>query len=64
MTVAGFSRLHVSEDVPAVHGIISGFRYVLWKIFRTGFRLVYLAETGDRQDPVLSQNLLAVVEKG
>lgn len=63
MSVGGFSQVHVIEDVPTIHGIISLLRYVLWKIIRTAFRLIYIVETGDKHDPVLSQNLLAVVEK-
>jgi SAM-dependent methyltransferase len=64
MNSSGFKTIHFAEDVPVVHGVKSGARYVLWKFFRMLFHLVYIAETGDMgRDLVLSQNLLAVVEK-
>jgi 2-polyprenyl-3-methyl-5-hydroxy-6-metoxy-1,4-benzoquinol methylase len=64
MNVVGFNKLQVSEDVPIIHGIPSALRFVTWKISRTVFRIIYAAETGDWSgDLVLSQNLLAIVEK-
>jgi SAM-dependent methyltransferase len=64
VNVSGFSSLRVIEDMPTVHGVKSLLRYILWKIFRTMFRVIYVAETGDTgKDLVLSQNLLAVVVK-
>ncbi len=62
--IAGFSSMQVMEEAPIVHGPKSFMRYVVWKIFRSIFRVIYVAETGDpAKDLVLSQNLLAVVVK-
>jgi SAM-dependent methyltransferase len=64
MSCSGFSKVHFAEDVPVVHGIKSGLRYVVWKVIRSLFRLIYMAETGDwGRDIVLTQNLMAVIEK-
>jgi SAM-dependent methyltransferase len=63
MRVAGFERIHVREDSPTIHGVASAARWIAWKVFRSLYRLIYLSETGDTRQPVLSQNLLAVGEK-
>jgi SAM-dependent methyltransferase len=64
VNVSGFSSVQIIEDAPTVHGLKSLLRYILWKMFRTLFRVIYVAETGDwAKDLVLSQNLLAVVVK-
>jgi 2-polyprenyl-3-methyl-5-hydroxy-6-metoxy-1,4-benzoquinol methylase len=61
---AGFTRLSVFEDAPVVHGLSSALRYVLWRVVRSAFRVIYVAETGDTsRDLVLSQNLLAIADK-
>jgi SAM-dependent methyltransferase len=64
MSAVGFTRIDFVEDTPVVHGVKSGTRYVLWKVFRSLFRLIYMAETGDTgRGLILTQNLIAVVEK-
>ncbi len=64
MRAAGFERVVCVEDRPVVHGVSSAARYVLWTLCRSVFRMIYLAETGDvGREIVLSQNLLAVVDK-
>jgi SAM-dependent methyltransferase len=64
VNVSGFSTLQVIEDVPIIHSLRSLLRFILWKIVRTIFHVIYIAETGQRsKNLVLSQNLLAVVVK-
>ena len=59
-----FKSVHFYEDVPIIHGFKSAIRNLLWKIIRIVYLLIYMVETGDNaKDLVLSQNLLAVVEK-
>jgi 2-polyprenyl-3-methyl-5-hydroxy-6-metoxy-1,4-benzoquinol methylase len=61
---SGFSRVDCYEDQPAVHGVKSAARWVLWKCFRSLLRLYLATETGDTgRDAVFSQNLLAVAYK-
>lgn len=60
----GFASLQCSEDVPAVHGLKSLSRRILWTGLRAFFRLVHMAETGDPGSGlILTQNLLAVARK-
>ena len=60
----GFSSLECREDVPAVHGVKSFLRRLLWSGLRAFFRLVHMAETGDPGSGlILTQNLLAVATK-
>lgn len=61
---SGFSRVDCYEDQPAVHGVKSAIRWVLWKIFRGFLRLYLAAETGDAsREAIFSQNLLAIAFK-
>lgn len=61
MAATGFSRLQCFEDRPVVHGGRSAVRAIVWYLFRSVFRLIYVAETGDAGgDIILSQNLLAI----
>jgi 2-polyprenyl-3-methyl-5-hydroxy-6-metoxy-1,4-benzoquinol methylase len=61
---AGFKKAIFYEDVPIVHGVKSAIRHVVWKIVRNFFRMIYISETGEASsDLILSQNLLAVIEK-
>ena len=60
----GFTEISAHEDAPVIHGPISVARYVLWKLFRTGMRVAYAAETGDLgRNLVLTQNFLVVARK-
>jgi len=58
----GFSEVRCFEDSPIVHGVKSFVRWVVWKVARTGFRLVLVAETGVA-DEIFTQNFLAVAAK-
>jgi 2-polyprenyl-3-methyl-5-hydroxy-6-metoxy-1,4-benzoquinol methylase len=63
LTVAGFSRVSVHPVQPAVHGLKSGVRWLLWRAFRA-ILITYLAvETGVTRGHILSQNLIAVARK-
>lgn len=62
--VSGFSSVLFFEDSPVVHGAKSLIRFILWKIFRTLFALIYAVETGYAgNNLVLSQNVLAIMKK-
>ncbi len=60
----GFEKIECAEDKPIVHGVKSFVRRILWEILSSFFRLIYIAETADlSENPLLSQNLTAVMEK-
>jgi hypothetical protein len=52
-----------TEDLPAVHGLKSLLRNIIWRVGTLGFRLLAVAENGvGFQTKPLSQNMLAVLE--
>lgn len=54
----------IAEDCPVVHGLISGGRYILWKLLTMPFRFVFAAETGVLNlGYPMSQNFTAVLRK-
>jgi SAM-dependent methyltransferase len=60
----GFRDVRCYEDQPAVHGLASAARWLVWKIVRAGARLALAAETGETgRDAIFSQCLLAVAFK-
>lgn len=60
----GFAAVESFEDTPAVHGLRSALRAVLWRVVRGVARLALMAETGESGgDAVFSQCLLAVARK-
>ncbi|SMF63162.1 Methyltransferase domain-containing protein [Tistlia consotensis] len=64
LSLAGFARSAVFEDRPAVHGLKSALRALVWRLVRGALRLALAAETGDSgRQAVFSQNLLAVADK-
>lgn len=59
-----FTRVACFEDTPAVHGLKSRVRALLWPLVRAGRRLVLAIETGESgREAVFSQCLLAVGTK-
>lgn len=64
LTSCGFSRIECYEDQPAVHGLVSGLRWLLWRALRGVLRFFLAVESGRlaRQD-IFSQNLLCVAVK-
>ena len=58
----GFSEVKCFEDTPIVHGAKSLSRLIVWKIVRTVYRLILVAETGTVNE-IFSQNFLAVAAK-
>ncbi len=64
LTVCGFSRIECYEDQPVVHGLVSGLRWLLWRVIRAGLKFYLAAETGSlERNEILSQNLLCVAVK-
>jgi 2-polyprenyl-3-methyl-5-hydroxy-6-metoxy-1,4-benzoquinol methylase len=59
---AGFVEVTGVEDKPAVHGVPSALRSVVWAFGTMGFRLLDAAETGTFGS-ILTRNLLAVAYK-
>jgi SAM-dependent methyltransferase len=58
---SGFRSLECFEDTPVIHGVVSGVRFVVWKIIRGMLRLYLAAETGNSgSSAIFTQNLLAV----
>ena len=64
LRACGFTDVRCYEDTPAVHGLTSAVRWVLWKLIRTAVRFALAAETGERgRDAIFSQVFLAVAFK-
>lgn len=64
MFSCGLRNVTFAEDVPVIHGLKSGVRYILWNVFHAVFRAIYISETGDKgRELVLTQNLIAVARK-
>ena len=57
LAATGFSQVTCFEDRPAVHGITSMVRRMIWDLGTLPFRLMVAAETGSTQ-AILSENLL------
>lgn len=58
----GFRKTDVFEDKPVIHSITSFFRRIVWELSTLRFRLLLMAETGEKKF-ILSQNMLVVVAK-
>ena len=64
LTSCGFSRIECYEDQPVVHGMVSGLRWLLWRMLRGTLRFYLAVETGNLvREEILSQNLLCVAVK-
>lgn len=60
----GFRDVRCYEDTPAVHGLTSAGRWLVWQLVRAGARVALAAETGETgRDAIFSQCLLAVAFK-
>lgn len=61
---SGFTHVKCYEDAPALHGIKSAARWLLWQGIRAGLRLWLAVETGDTgRRAIFSQNFLVVAFK-
>jgi 2-polyprenyl-3-methyl-5-hydroxy-6-metoxy-1,4-benzoquinol methylase len=58
----GFCEIECFEDQPVIHGLVSGFRWLIWKIGTIPSRLLLSAETGEYSS-ILSQNMLVTADK-
>ncbi len=64
LAACGFSRVECYEDQPVVHGMVSGLRWLLWRVLRSFLKFYLAVETGGlAQEEILSQNLLCVAVK-
>jgi SAM-dependent methyltransferase len=64
LAACGFSRIECYEDQPVVHGMVSGLRWLLWRVLRGTLRFYLAVETGSlARKEILSQNLLCVAVK-
>jgi SAM-dependent methyltransferase len=60
----GFFRIECYEDQPVVHGMVSGLRWLLWRVLRSILRFYLAVETGSlARKEILSQNLFCVAVK-
>lgn len=55
-----FNNVQCFEDTPIVHGVKSLLRFVLWKALRMMMKCYLLAEKGEAEACIFTQNLLAV----
>lgn len=55
----GFRHVEVFEDKPLIYSLTSLIRRVIWTVFTLPFRLLLMAETGERKF-ILSQNMLVI----
>jgi SAM-dependent methyltransferase len=62
LRVCGFEQISCFEDRPIVHGPISLFRNLAWRLIRFGFAFIYLVETASGS-VLLSRNFLAIATK-
>jgi SAM-dependent methyltransferase len=60
---SGWRTIDCFEDPPAIHGLRSRARAVLWRAIRGVLRFYLAVETGSRAHTVLTQNLFAVAVK-
>jgi SAM-dependent methyltransferase len=60
---SGWRKIECFEDPPAVHGLKSRVRALLWRAIRAALRFYLAVETGSRAHTVLTQNLYAVAVK-
>jgi SAM-dependent methyltransferase len=61
--VAGFSSVDVFACTPAVHGVKSFMRAVVWSTYSGVLKLGLAAETGRWRGHVVTQNLIVVAHK-
>jgi 2-polyprenyl-3-methyl-5-hydroxy-6-metoxy-1,4-benzoquinol methylase len=62
LRVCGFDQISCFEDRPIIHGPISLFRNLVWRVIRLVFAFIYLVETGS-DSILLSQNFMAMATK-
>jgi SAM-dependent methyltransferase len=62
LRVCGFDQISCFEDRPIVHGPISLFRNLAWRVIRLAFAFIYLVETSS-SSILLSQNFMAMATK-
>jgi SAM-dependent methyltransferase len=60
---SGFREAAFHEDPPAVRGLASAVRSLLWRVVRCVMRLALVVETGIPEYRVLTMNLIAVAVK-
>jgi 2-polyprenyl-3-methyl-5-hydroxy-6-metoxy-1,4-benzoquinol methylase len=60
---SGFREASFHEDPPAVRGLTSAARAVLWRVVRCLMRFALVVETGMPEYRVLTMNLIAVAVK-
>lgn len=64
LRASGYTDVRCFEDTPAVHGLKSAVRWVMWKCIRGAARVVLAAETGESgRDAIFSQVFLAIAVK-
>jgi SAM-dependent methyltransferase len=62
LRLAGFTDIKCFEEHPVIHGIISLVRFIIWYVGLIPTRLLYMAESGNR-NVILSKGLLVVAVK-
>lgn len=62
MRTVGFKKISCYEDKPIIKNFVGLIRRVIWEVGTIQHRLLFMAESGGVR-PILSQNLLVIVEK-
>lgn len=63
LSAVGFNDVEVCGPGPVIHGVVSGIRWVIWKVLLLTMQLYLLVETGTFTGHILTQNLIAVGKK-
>lgn len=63
LRLGGFDEIQVRAIEPAVHGLPSAARWLLWRAIRWLLNFYLAVETGSGRGHILSQNLIAVGRK-
>lgn len=58
----GFKKTNIVEDKPLIYSISSFIRRMVWEFTTLRYRLMLMAETGEKRF-ILSQNMLVIAEK-
>lgn len=63
-SATGYVSVQVRPCPPVVHGVQSRARAVIWKAFSGVMKLAIAAETGQRHDQIVTQNMTFVAQTG
>ena len=62
LLTVGFKEIQCYEDEIVVHGVVSAARKAIWSLGTVPVRVLYAAETGNK-NIVLTSNMLVVADR-